>query len=152
MDWLIKPFGGDLLQSKYPDSVKDLSLRTDSNHNPLILSGPARYKQIVTMLFNMVPGMDEFNPEKGLNIAAKLFVPQTAMQHDTEYENEIVNQFTKYTDLTVTNVTAMGIDGYYCVFFSIVTQEGVYQVLMNTSSNQLNILLINQETSTSADK
>lgn len=134
------------------DTTKDLSFRTDSNYNPLVLSGPARYKQIVTMLFNMVPGMDEYNPEKGLNIAAKLFNPAIELQHDTEYETEIMNQFSQYTDLTVSNVNAMGINGYFCVFFSIITSQTTYQVLMNSKPNELNVLLTDQESMVSANR
>ena len=99
----------------YRDDTKDFMFKTDSNYNPLVVSGPARYKQIITMLFTMIPGMDEYNPEKGLNIFAKLYNPTINMRHDTDYELEITNQFARYTDLNITNVTAMPIDQTFVV-------------------------------------
>ena len=127
--------------TNYNDTVKDLQFKTDSNYNRILLSGPARIKQVVTMLFNMVPGMDEYNPTKGLNIAAKLFNPVTENVRDTEYENEIASQFSQYTDLTVTNVIAMSVSGYFTVFFTVNTPEGVYEILLANKLNELTVLL-----------
>lgn len=127
--------------TNYNDTVKDLQFKTDSNYNRILLSGPARIKQVVTMLFNMVPGMDEYNPTKGLNIAAKLFNPVTENVRDTEYENEIASQFSQYTDLTVTNVIAMSVSGYFTVFFTVSTPEGVYEILLANKLNELTVLL-----------
>ena len=127
--------------TNYNDTVKDLQFKTDSNYNRILLSGPARIKQVVTMLFNMVPGMDEYNPTKGLNIAAKLFNPVTENVRDTDYENEIASQFSQYTDLTVTNVIAMSVSGYFTVFFTVSTPEGVYEILLANKLNELTVLL-----------
>lgn len=123
------------------DNVKDLQFKTDSNYNRILLSGPARIKQVVTMLFNMVPGMDEYNPEKGLNIAAKLFNPVMENVHDSEYENEITQQFNTYTDIIVSNVTAMSISGYFCVFFAATTPQETYEILLANKLDELTVLL-----------
>lgn len=127
--------------TSYNDTVKDLQFKTDSNYNRILLSGPARIKQVVTMLFNMVPGMDEYNPTKGLNIAAKLFDPVTENVRDTDYENEIATQFSQYTDLVVSNVLAMSVSGYFSVFFTVSTPEGTYEILLANSLNELTVLL-----------
>lgn len=127
--------------TNYNDTVKDLQFKTDSNYNRILLSGPARIKQVVTMLFNMVPGMDEYNPTKGLNIAAKLFDPVTENVRDTDYENEIATQFSQYTDLVVSNVLAMSVSGYFSVFFTVSTPEGTYEILLANSLNELTVLL-----------
>lgn len=136
----------------YRDNTKDFMFKTDSNYNPLVVSGPARYKQIITMLFTMIPGMDEYNPEKGLNIFAKLYNPTINMRHDTDYELEITNQFARYTDLNITNVTAMPIDQTFVVYFEVNTPEGTYQVILNNRANELTVLLTNQETMTLTDR
>lgn len=102
------------------------------------------------MLFNMIPGMDEFNPNKGLNIAAKLFVPTMNGVRDTEYETEILNQFSQYTDLSLTNIVAMSLDGAYCVGFSIMTRDGVYQALVSHKADDLSVLIVNQNNAVSA--
>lgn len=127
--------------TNYNDTVKDLQFKTDSNYNRILLSGPVRIKQVVTMLFNMVPGMDEYNPTKGLNIAAKLFDPVTENVRDTDYENEIATQFSQYTDLVVSNVLAMSVSGYFSVFFIVSTPEGTYEILLANSLNELTVLL-----------
>lgn len=126
------------------DRIKDLTFRLDRNYNQVIVSGAARYYQIVRMLFITVPGTDEYNPNKGLNILSKLYDPRTNYERDTEYETEVSRQFSEYTDLMATNVTAMGINGAFCVLFDLHTPTGVYEILINNKTDQLTVLLNNK--------
>lgn len=122
---------------------KDATFRTDISGNPVISSNKEYYLNIATMLFNMIPGTDPYNPEMGLNISQLQFKPGTPGERDTAYENEIATQFGKYTDMLISTpiVQYVKADNAWKVTFQIVTNDATYNVLAGYEENTLSILI-----------
>lgn len=89
---------------------------------------------IVQMLFSMVPGTDEFDINRGLDIRSRNHKPYTEGTRDTEYENEILQQFTTYTDLMPLNIVAMYLRGTFLVYMEISYENQVYSLDINADT------------------
>lgn len=120
---------------------KDVSFLKDAKGNPIIISGSTYIRNIINILFMMVPGMDEYNLEKGLNIRGKMNSSKINGERDVEYENEIRSQFSAYTDLVVSNVVVLYRDGKVIINMEISNNENEYRIVTDYDSNDLSILI-----------
>ncbi len=120
---------------------KDISFLKDAKDNPIILSGSSYVNNILNILFMMSPGIDEYNLDKGLDIRSKLNVARANGERDVEYENEIVSQFSTYTDLVVTNVVVLYQDGKVIISMDVSTGDNMYKIVTGYDSNDLSILI-----------
>lgn len=115
------------------DYMKDLSFRIDRNGNMMLASGIEHINNVATHLFGISKGMDEYNPDMGLDLHAKLFSATEKDTRDTMYESEIVQQFTTYTDLVPANVVAIYSKRGFMINMTIMYQGEYY--VMNMSGD-----------------
>ena len=113
--------------------TKDLSFRIDRNGNMILESGIDHINHVVIRLFGMSKGMDEYNPDMGLDLRAKVFSATEKHTRDSEYESEIVKQFTAYSDLVPANVIAIYRDGTLTINMTIMYQGEYYVMDMSGS-------------------
>lgn len=111
----------------------------------VLTSGSEYVCNIATMLFNMTPGTDKYDVDKtkGLQLEAKRFRTFVENYRDTEYESEIVRQFSTYTDLIPLNVVAVYMNSTYLISMRIKYENQVYAIEVNGNTNTLNAMLIN---------
>lgn len=119
----------------------DLTFRTDYTGNMVTAKNGEYIIQIVHMLFNMAPGMDEYNLNMGLNIEEKRIQSTVAGTRDTAYETEIGDQFVKYTDLIPINVTAMYTGDTFIVHMSIKYNDDIYNIDVTSDKETLSVLI-----------
>ena len=124
-----------------PFDKRDISFRMNRIGNPILTKRGEYVANVVKMLFGMVPGYDEYEPERGLNIRSKMFKPFVKNARDIEYENEIVKQFTTYTDLIPVNVVATYLDDRYYVYLSLSYQQQIYEMDIAADRNSLSAVL-----------
>lgn len=85
----------------------DFSFHMDRTGKPIVTSGAEHVRAVVTRLFGMLPGTDEYNPEMGLDLIGRRTRTYVEMTRDTEYETMIKKQLTTYTDLVPIEVSAV---------------------------------------------
>lgn len=121
----------------------DLTYRTDRTGNMVKGKRGEYVCNLAQLLFNMVPGTDEYEPDKGLDIARKRNRTYTKETRDTDYENQIVTQFTKYTDLIPVNVIAMYMNNSLHIYMSIRFEGAIYEMDLIDSNDSLTAMLRN---------
>lgn len=121
----------------------DLTYRTDRTGNMVKGKRGEYVCNLAQLLFNMVPGTDEYEPDKGLDIARKRNRTYTKETRDTDYENQIVAQFTKYTDLIPVNVIAMYMNNSLHIYMSIRFEGAIYEMDLIDSNDSLTAMLRN---------
>lgn len=123
------------------DTVVDMTWRTDRNGNTIISKRGEYIVNIAQMLFNIRPGTDEYDSEKGLFIKDKLHKAYAENSRDTAYEIEILRQFTKYTDLVPVNVLAVYLKGKYRIYMQIRYMNQLYELEMSASQDSIEAVL-----------
>ena len=93
------------------------------------------------MLFMMKPGYDDYDPDRGLDIQSKLFQTYVDGQRDPDYENEINEQFTRYTDLIPNSITAIYKNKALVIFFNVTYHNDVYILNIIGDKNGLEVIL-----------
>lgn len=90
-------------------SVKDLdfSFRMDRTGKMIIASGAEHVRNVITMLFGMRPGSDEYDSERGLDLLGRKHRQYVEKTRDTAYESMIIKQLCAYTDLVPLNCIAI---------------------------------------------
>ena len=91
----------------------------------------------INRLFHMVPGTDEYDPNWGLNIAAQKFIPHDKNGRNSQYENDILTQLGKYTDLTAKTVTARYYKDNLVVLMDIMYKNKTYMVSISSEPDSL---------------
>lgn len=117
--------------------IKDLSFRTDHNNNMIVARKGEYVCNIVKMLFNMIPGSDEYNPDRGLNIRSQASKPNESGYRDSSYESEIVRQFNAYTDLIPMNVIARFKDHKMHIYMKVRYRYNIYEVDVTNEEDEL---------------
>ena len=127
------------------ENTTDLTLRTDRVGNMITGKRGEYVCNVAQMLFNMVPGTDEYEPKRGLNVKGKL--QQTYMENsrDSAYESEIMQQFTQYTDLIPVNVVVLFKDKSLYIYMADKYQEMIYQIDVTADKNSLTAMLRNNQ-------
>lgn len=126
-----------------PD-VTDLTFRTDRNKNPIYSKRGEYVCNIAKMLFNLIPGTDEYTPKRGLNIRAKMEEPGINNTRDAPYEHEIVEQFQTYTDLIPMNVIVQFRDHKIYVYLQVQYMDDIYEMDLVGTKESLDVLLRTQ--------
>lgn len=116
---------------------EDFTMRISQSGDTVIANRSEYICNVAVMLFNMVPGTDDYNSNMGLNIGAKKFQPYTEGSRDSAYEAEIVKQFNTYTDLVPTNVIATFTKGHFTVLMSVELNGETYNVSVTVNDNNL---------------
>ena len=98
---------------------------------------------VVEMLFNMIPGTDEYEPDRGLAINKKKFQPYLDNTRDTQYEDEITKQFTTYTDLIPSNVLAVYVNNALRMYMQVRFQGNIYEIDLIYENDTLSAVLRN---------
>lgn len=124
-----------------PFDNRDITFRMDRIGNPILSKRGEYVANVAKILFGMVPGYDEYQPERGLNIRSKMYKTYTKNTRDADYENEIVKQFTTYTDLIPVNVIAMYLEDRYYVYISFSYQDKIYEMDVNAERDSLSAVL-----------
>lgn len=124
----------------------DLTWRHDRSGNMVVGKRAEYVVNTVEMLFNMYPGTDEYEPERGLAIGKKKFQPHLDKTRDTQYENDIVKQFTTYTDLVPSNVLAMYVNEGLRMYMQVRFQGNVYEIDLEYKNDTLSAVLRNNKT------
>lgn len=122
----------------------DISWRLDRSGNPILPKRAEYVANVVQLLFNTIPGTDEFEPKKGLNIAAKMKQPYEDNLRDSTYESNIVEQFNKYTDLIPINVVAAYLNKGFFVYMEVEYQNHIYKMDVTVDPETLTAVLHNQ--------
>ena len=133
-NYYIKFNGGDVV-------AYDASFKTDAKKNPIILRDLNHVESTINILFRTVPGVDEYEPLKGLNIKAKLMQSYVDSYRDLDYETDIVGQISKYTDFEVSSVVALFSAGRLTVTLGILYNKQLYTLITGDSSGTLEALI-----------
>lgn len=120
---------------------KDATFRTDRAGNAILATKLEYYLGIVNMLFNMVPGTDPYNPDMGLNLAQYQFQAGIEGDRDSDYEVKITEQFSKYTDIRISNPIMQFASGGWKVAFQILVDGVAYTALVGYTENTLSVLI-----------
>ncbi|WP_300943966.1 hypothetical protein [uncultured Duncaniella sp.] len=119
----------------------DLTFRTDRNNNMVIGKRGEYVCNVVNMLFNMVPGTDEYNPKRGLDIRRKARQPNESGSRDTSYESEIISQFTTYTDLIPMNVVVRYKNHKMYIYMQVRYMDVIYELDINNELDDIKTVL-----------
>lgn len=126
---------------------EDFSFKLDRTGKPVVTTGGEHVKGIITMLLAMKPGMDEYDPERGLDINGRKNRAYTELTRDTEYEAMIRDQITKYTDLVPIDVLAIYVNNAIFVSITVSYQGTAYTVELQNQrgadEGTLNAMLVN---------
>ena len=118
----------------------DVTFRKSRTGAPVTSRNSEYVCNIARMLFAMKKGYDEYDPDRGLDLQSKLYTPHTDEERDTTYENEITDQFSKYTDLTTTSVSVIYKADKLVIFMAIHYGPDVY--LLDIVGDKTNIQVI----------
>jgi len=121
--------------------MQDLSFTTDIKNNPVYLTNSKYIKSIINILFMTIPGMDEYEPTKGLDIVGKMNTAHVDNFRDIEYENEIISQFSKYTDLQVSNVVVIYKNKKLIISLDVFLGNVLYSIVTGYDSSSLEVLI-----------
>lgn len=114
---------------------EDITMRTSQSGEGIIATRSEYICNVVNMLFNLVPGTDDYNSDMGLNIGAKKFQQYTEGMRDTGYESEIVKQLNTYTDIIPTSVIATYTNKHLTIFIVAQLNNETYNITVNTDDN-----------------
>lgn len=110
-----------------PSSLtKDFSFRMARTGKMVVASGAEHVRNVIVMLFGMRPGTDEYEPERGLDLVGRKFRQYTEKTRDTEYEQMIINQLSRYTDLIPVSVIAIYLNESLYVSLQVQYQGNFY--------------------------
>lgn len=132
------------IKGDYHVQTLDMTWRTDRNGNTILTKGGEHVVNVAQFLFNLRPGTDEYDRDKGLFIREKYHQPMGKNVRDSEYESRIVAQFTKYTDLLPLTVIATYINDAFRIYMQIRYQDEIYELEMEESMDTLTAVLRNQ--------
>lgn len=124
-------------------STYDLTFRPDRTGNMIKGRRGEYVVNICQMLFNLVPGTDEYEPERGLAIRRKLQQTYVEKTRDTTYESEITQQFNQYTDLRPMQVLAVYMNKSLFIYMSIKFEGQLYELDMVADQSTLTAMLRN---------
>ena len=110
------------------ETVYDFSFRIDYTGKTVITSGGQHVRNVAIMLFGMKPGTDEYDSEMGLDLQGRKFKSYVDMTRDTEYEQAIIKQFSKYTDIIVSAVIATYMNNMLYVNMQVKYQDQLYNI------------------------
>jgi len=119
----------------------DITWRIDRNGNSIMSKRGEHVINVVQFLFNLRPGTDEYDREKGLFIKSKIQKAYTENSRDTSYEAEIVKQFTKYTDILPVNVIAIYLNGKYRIYLTVRYMGEIYELELTHSLDSIEAVL-----------
>lgn len=122
-------------------NTTDFTFRHDRTGNMIIGKRGEAVCNIVNMLFNTIPGTDEYDSDKGLYIDQKQFQMYENNTRDTAYESRIMKQFSTYTDLVPVNVVAMYMNHSLYVYMKVRYQTQIYEIDVVSSNNTLTAML-----------
>ena len=92
-------------------------------------------KGLTALLFGMRKGYDRYSPDMGLDLISKRYeVINNPSGRDTEYEQEIKEQFLKYLGLTVVSPVVHFGKGRYIVTFSVIYEGEAYHVTVSSNA------------------
>ncbi len=86
--------------------TSDFSFNYDSSGNMKISQGANYIKGVMQMLFNMVPGDDPADVNRGLRLRSESFNSYIEGGRNNDYEADINAQINKYTPFIPSNITA----------------------------------------------
>jgi len=121
----------------------DLTMRVDSTGDMAFGTGPEYVTNIAKMIFNMVPGTDATNPGMGLNVATKQFKTYSEGYEDTAFENDIMEQFTHFTNLIPIKVLVKYTNGKYLISMIVKFNAEMYKMELDSAIDSLDSMLIN---------
>lgn len=124
-------------------STYDLTFRPDRAGNMIKGRRGEYVVNICQMLFNLVPGTDEYEPERGLAIRRKLQQTYEEKTRDTTYEAEISRQLTTYTNLVPLQVLAVYMNKSLFIYMSIQFENQIYELDMVADQSTLTAMLRN---------
>lgn len=101
--------------------------------DPIVSNGIEAVCNILQRLLFMVPGMDDYNTNMGLDITTRAKRSYIDNTRDTEYESMIVEQMNTYTDIIPTNVVAIFKDSMLII--SITGKLSGNEFMFQTSSD-----------------
>lgn len=119
----------------------DLTWRHDRSGNMIRGKRGEYVVNICQMLFNMVPGTDEYERDRGLAIRTKLQKNYAEKTRDIEYESEIIRQFTTYTDLVPSQVLAIYMNKSLFIYMVIKHRSEIYELDMVADHNTLTAMM-----------
>ena len=87
----------------------DVSFRTERSGKAALATDNEHIIAIISRLFHMRPGDDQYNPDCGLNILDRLNSYHVIGNRDSDLENDIKMQLETYTDITPLAIYALHI-------------------------------------------
>lgn len=124
-----------------PLKNQDVTFRKSRTGAPITAKNGEYVCNVAKMLFMMKPGYDDYDSDRGLDIQSKLFQTYVDGQRDPDYENEINEQFTRYTDLIPNSITAIYKNKALVIFFNVTYHNDVYILNIIGDKNGLEVIL-----------
>ena len=120
--------------------ISDVTFRQSRNYNNPTSSEGEYIVNVAQRLFHMIPGDDEYNPDMGLDIDAHSKKQHENGERDRVYENDIRDQFTRFTSIVPLGVVAIYMNKVLYIMMNIQFQGSTYR--MEASSALDNIVSI----------
>ena len=121
----------------------DMTFRTDRGGSMIKGKHGEYVVNICQMMFNLVPGSDVYEPERGLAIRQKLNQCYVEKTRDSAYESEIIKQFSEYTKLRPTQVLAIYMNKSLFIYMSVKFEGELYELDMVADQATLTAMLRN---------
>lgn len=112
----------------------DFSFRMDRTGKMVTAKGADHVRNVLVMLFGMRPGSDEYDAERGLDIAGRKHKQYVDKTRDVEYENMIVKQVSAYTDLIPVNCIAIYLNDSLYVNLHVQYAGDIYNMEMSSKT------------------
>lgn len=122
----------------------DLTFRTDYSGNVVFSKDAEHVMNVINMLFNSIPGLDDYNNDMGLYLNKIRVRPHDGNQRDNELELDINKMITTYTDFLPLSVIVMYPNNQLKIFLQLEYLGKIYELNIIETDNTLISQLVNQ--------
>jgi len=123
----------------------DISWRLEYTGMAAVTSGLEYVINVANRLFFMIPGIDDYNKDMGLDIQTRAQRAAADGSRDTEYEQMIMQQFRTYTDIIPTGVVAIYQGHLLMIHMTAVYNGEDFQLKTSSDPNRLATQILPKE-------
>ena len=121
-------------------AVSDLKFKADRSGLMGTTKSDADYIiHIAKRLFYTVPGSDDYDPNRGLNIRSEMVKQHPPNGTNVEYQLQIEEQFKTYTDIQPMAVHCWYVNRSMVVFMTVAYRDRVYNITINPDQDDLGL-------------
>ena len=125
-----------------PIPTTDVTFRTNDSGNWVMASTSEHILNTVQRLLYTHPGTDVYNPDMGLDIMGRCQKAYQDNSRDTEFENRMIDQLNKYTDIIPIAVVAQYRNKLMIIDMSITYESVQYRLQMSSDPSTLESQLV----------